>query len=228
MSNVYRLHVEGMTVTVTRKRMKNLRLRVVPPGEVVVSTPYGISDGVIRDFVASKRDWIVRHRKQALSVSAASDRMEDGGAVQFWGIRHEVRWCRGPGSQGAWFEESGLLVRCSESSQIPQLVAQLRHAEMARLVPPLVDSWVPKLGVPEPERIRFRAMKSRWGSCRADTRSLNFNTELSRFPTEALEYVVVHELTHLQFPHHGPEFWNVVETALPDHQARRALLREAH
>ncbi|MDO5093709.1 MAG: SprT family zinc-dependent metalloprotease [Propionibacteriaceae bacterium] len=228
MSDVYQMQVGDVTATVTRKRMKNIRLKVIPPGEVVVSAPYGLTDDAIQDFIASKRDWITRHRKQASIVSAHSDQLADGGAAWFWGTRYELQWCCDRGSKGAWLEASRLLVRCPESSQIPQLVAQFRHAEMVRLVPPLVGIWVPRLGVPNPERIRFRAMKSRWGSCRADTRSLSFNTELSRFPAEALEYVVVHELTHLQFPHHGPRFWSVVEAALPDHQMRRALLRKAH
>ena len=82
----------------------------------------------------------------------------------------------------------------------------------ARLVEPGV-SW------------RLRTMKSQWGSCQWNKRMITLNTELARFPREVVEYVVVHEFTHLQVHDHGPRFRALMDERLPGWQQLRRRLR---
>lgn len=71
--------------------------------------------------------------------------------------------------------------------------------------------------------IRVKEMKSRWGSC-STKRNLNFNWRLVLAPTSARDYVVVHELCHLQEMNHSEKFWGLVQRALPDYlQAKQWL-----
>ena len=99
-----------------------------------------------------------------------------------------------------------------------------RRSEIERVSRPLLDSWVPVMGVPQPALIRYRAMRTRWGSCNHRTRAITLNMALVRFPVAALEYVVVHELAHLKHAGHGKEFWSLVAAAIPDHLERRRHL----
>ena len=69
-----------------------------------------------------------------------------------------------------------------------------------------------KLGYKE---IKFKKMKSRWGSCSSD-RVLTFNTALVKLTKEQIDYVVVHELAHLVYMNHSKEFHNLVESYFPD------------
>ncbi|MFA4965568.1 MAG: M48 family metallopeptidase, partial [Thermoleophilia bacterium] len=66
--------------------------------------------------------------------------------------------------------------------------------------------------------------RHRWGTCHSRTRTVTFHWELILQPPEILDYVVVHELTHLHAPDHGPGFWRRVESVLPDWKRRRAWL----
>lgn len=72
--------------------------------------------------------------------------------------------------------------------------------------------------------ISIRAQTTRWGSCSSRGR-LSFQYRLALIDAELMEYVVVHELVHTRFMHHGPAFWTCVEEILPDYQARRVRLK---
>lgn len=67
------------------------------------------------------------------------------------------------------------------------------------------------------EKIFIRDQKTRWGSC-SSKNNLNFNWRLVLGPEHVLEYVVVHELVHLEHSNHGREFWSRVEKLYPDYK----------
>ena len=72
--------------------------------------------------------------------------------------------------------------------------------------------------------ISIRAQTTRWGSCSSRGR-LSFQYRLALIDPSLMEYVVVHELVHTRFMHHGPAFWACVEEILPDYQSRRVRLK---
>jgi hypothetical protein len=66
-------------------------------------------------------------------------------------------------------------------------------------------------------KVRFRRMKSRWGSCSADG-NISLNTRLRYLPTSLIEYVVFHELAHLVERKHDKNFWNIIIQEFPDYK----------
>ena len=71
---------------------------------------------------------------------------------------------------------------------------------------------------------KLRTMKTIWGSCHFRKRHVTYNRELARSPVELVVYVVVHELTHLRVPNHGPAFYALMDARLPDWRTRRRQL----
>ena len=73
--------------------------------------------------------------------------------------------------------------------------------------------------------ITIRDQKTRWGSC-SGRGTLSFNWRLILAPPEILDYVVVHELCHLTHMNHSKEFWELVESVIPDYKTKRKWLKE--
>lgn len=73
---------------------------------------------------------------------------------------------------------------------------------------------------------KVRRLKSMWGSCHILKRCITYNAELARVPREMVEYVVVHELTHLKAASHGPKFYRLMDQRLPKWQSLRRRLNK--
>lgn len=73
--------------------------------------------------------------------------------------------------------------------------------------------------------IRIKDQKTRWGSC-SSLRNLNFSWRLILAPPEVLDYVVVHELCHLTHMNHSRDFWNMVESVMPEYKEHKKWLKE--
>lgn len=201
--------VDGLHVTVTFKRMKNMRLRVNPPeGRVTVSVPHGTPTSRIREYVVDHHDWI-RHSQQLVRTRYVLDVPRTRGS-------EAMLW-------GEWTPLSSLGVDTSHPDDRTAaldryFVEVLRPAvdNLRKLLEPAMGAYA--------SRVRFRRMKSRWGSCNHQTASITLNTALAEAPPWALEYVLVHELAHVLVRGHGPEFRAVMDRTLPDWRARRTAL----
>lgn len=73
-------------------------------------------------------------------------------------------------------------------------------------------------------KVAIRNQSTRWGSC-SMKKNLNFNYRIALLPQELMDYVIVHELCHLIEFNHSPAFWACMARALPDHEARKGVLR---
>jgi len=102
-------------------------------------------------------------------------------------------------------------------------IARLK-ALAKELLPTKVAAFGQQMGL-MPTGITITGAKTRFGSCSPKNR-LCFSWRLMQYPEDAIDYVVVHELAHLVYRNHGPEFHALVASILPDHKQRRALLKE--
>ena len=72
--------------------------------------------------------------------------------------------------------------------------------------------------------VRIKELKSRWGSCSVKS-NINLNWRLILAPPSVRDYVIVHELCHLQEMNHSSHFWNLVKHAMPDYESKRQWLK---
>ena len=80
-----------------------------------------------------------------------------------------------------------------------------------------------KLGV-EPQSIGIKKMKTKWGSCNPTAQTIWLNLHLMKVSEELIEYVVLHEMTHLLERNHGPEFTSILEQHMPNWKQYRTDL----
>lgn len=74
--------------------------------------------------------------------------------------------------------------------------------------------------------LKIRKMSSRWGVCNTKTHTITLNKELYKYDLECLDYVVIHELSHLIEPNHSRNFWKVVEKYCPNYKEIKKKLKE--
>ena len=72
-------------------------------------------------------------------------------------------------------------------------------------------------------RVQVKSMRKRWGSLSAKG-MLTLNAALIRTPRECIDYVITHELGHLRYKNHGPEFYRFLEKVMPDWEKRKHKL----
>ncbi len=111
----------------------------------------------------------------------------------------------------------------TSATEVPIRVAFTRD-DMLQKSLPYADKYCAALNKSLPE-IRFRIMRSRWGSCHPVKEKITLNALLFHLPEEFLEYVIAHELCHLQEANHGPKFYALMDSLLPDWKSRRAGLK---
>ncbi len=99
-----------------------------------------------------------------------------------------------------------------------------RYREKAKqTIPPRVAHYAALMGV-TPTGIRITNAQKRFGSCSVKN-SLCFSLRLMDYPDEAIDYVIVHELSHIIHHDHSPRFWTTVATYMPDYKQRQQLFR---
>ncbi|MBM3204807.1 M48 family metallopeptidase [Candidatus Uhrbacteria bacterium] len=113
-------------------------------------------------------------------------------------------------------------------SQLPRLTHKdyLRHKEAARaLVIERIGYFNHVYGFPF-NNIFIKNQKTCWGSC-SKNKNLNFNYKIAFLPPRLADYIMVHELCHLQEMNHSKRFWMLVVKTIPDHTIRRRALKTA-
>jgi predicted metal-dependent hydrolase len=229
------------------RRARRLRLVVDPRRGVVVTIPAGRPGardvaGHVEPFLRERERWVrahlARHERERSAVAGAGpDGLVDGARIRYRGIVHRLRVEPG----GAGMRRSAVLVGWSvgDGTGVRELVLRVASADRrsraqvlegwlraraAEEIDAAIASHAPALGV-RPAHVAVRDARTRWGSA-ARTGRLAFSWRLILAPPEALETVVVHELAHLRVFGHGPGFWAVVASRVPDHVACRRWLRE--
>jgi len=210
----------GLSFTVRfSTRRRTLALAVTLTGEVVVHAPAGTPEAAIRQALARHRDWLARttaERRRALAALQP-------GCAYYLGQPLAVEVTSGASRGVARRGESLIVCQPSpEPDPWPLLVAWYRREAAAELAS-RIRHYAPRLGV-RVAGMELRDWKRRWGECRPAEGLVRLHWRLILLPLELVDYVVVHELAHLEVPGHPPRFWARVTDILPDWPMRRRRL----
>ncbi|GLW68906.1 metal-dependent hydrolase [Kitasatospora phosalacinea] len=225
------LTIADVSVDVIYKNIKNLHISVYPPaGRVRVAAPERTNEDTIRLAVVQRLPWIKRQRDQLQNAVRQSRReMVSGETHYVWGRRYLLDVSLTSGNYSVKPKGNTLWVVTPEGADPETRRAALERwyrRELKAAVPALLTKWQPVIGV-EAEKFVARRMKTKWGTCVTHARTIWLNPELAKKNPRCLEYIVVHELTHLLERGHGERFVALMDQFLPDWRARRDELNEA-
>lgn len=218
------LNVDGLEipVSVVRKRVKNLNLRVRADGTVTLSIPQHLPLARAQEFLERKGSWIAERVRRNIERRPSPDFAgELPNRIPLWGKlvpRDSVQANSGQdvGGQGA----------PGQTTIDQAALDELYRTEVLRALPGIVERMEARIGV-HAARWSVRVMKTRWGSCTPKTGAIRINARLAAYPLECLEFVVVHELVHLLEPSHNARFHALLDEFCPGNRHPAKLLREA-
>lgn len=238
------LNVDGLEipVSVVRKRVKNLNLRVRADGTVTLSIPQHLPLARAREFLDRKGDWIAERVRRNIERRPSPDLAgELPDRIPLWGKlvpRDSVQANSGQdvGGQGAGGRaipgqaasgrDAGGQGAPGQTTIDQAALDELYRTEVLRALPDVVERMEARIGV-HAARWSVRVMKTRWGSCTPKTGAIRINARLAAYPPECLEFVVAHELVHLLEPSHNARFHALLDEFCPDNRHPAKLLREA-
>ena len=228
MTQVSQIKLGDLAVDVVLKDIKNVHLSVYPPsGHVRISAPKRMSLETIRVFAISKLDWIKQQQAKLRQQERETPReYVDRESHYLWGKRYllKVEEREEPPSIELAHRHMLLRVRPGTDEHKRQALVEAWYREQLKAaVPPLLERWQPALGV-EVTRFFVQRMKTKWGSCNPEARTIRLNTELAKKPAECLEYIVVHELVHLLEPTHNARFVALMDRFMPKWEFHRQVL----
>jgi hypothetical protein len=224
------LQLGDVVVDVVHKDIKNLHLSVHPPtGRVTIAAPLRMKPEAIRVFAITKLGWIKQQQlKQREQPRETLRDYIERESHYVWGKRYLLSLIEeeAPPRVEVGARRLVLRVRPGTRPQKREAVMEQWHRNLLReACPPLIAKWEKLLGV-KVVRTHVQRMKTRWGSCNRKAKAIRLNTELAKKPRECLEYILVHEMTHLIEPTHNSRFQALMDQHLPKWRGIREILNQ--
>lgn len=213
--------------TLVRSSRRTLALQI-RGGELVVRAPHKTPLREIEDWIFEKRTWIARHQQKAKVKAKSKPAYRDGGHHPYLGQSYPLRIDKGRKTacdlrdgeirltlRGKATEEA---VKRALKSWYTSKAKAVFQDRLTELFPPFEER-----GHKRPE-IRLRWMKSRWGSMGSHGK-MTLNARLVKKDLELIDYVIVHELCHLEHMNHGRGFYKLMDQMLPGWKPLRKQLK---
>lgn len=224
------IQIGDIAVELKRKDVRNVHLSVHPPtGRVSLVAPSDTRVEVARAYAITKLGWI--REQQAKLVGQARETPREFVTREshyLWGRRYLLSVVEKNVTPMVAVDHRRitLTVRAGSSTAKRQEVMHAWHKSLLHdAVPPLITKWQSKLGV-DVSTYFLQRMKTKWGGCNPRAAHIRLNTELVKKPRDLLEYVVVHEMTHLIEPTHNERFIAILSKHYPTWREARAELNE--
>lgn len=201
--------MKNLDYKLIRAKRKTVSLTVKSDGSLIVHAPLICPRYEIDKFVESKRDWI--EKKQAKITNFENNHPK--GTIPYLGKNYNII----TGANEFKIEGENIFVHDEK-----ELINWLCH-EAAQILEKRVKKYIDIMKV-TPRKIKLSNAKTHWGMC-SGKKSITLSWRLIFCPLSVIDYVIVHEFSHLTYMNHSKEFWARVEEILPNFKEDREWLK---
>ncbi len=224
------LNIDGIKVTWAVSKGKKLRITISPKtGKVSVHVPKNYSETKAAEFVKDNAEWIQKYQTkiyERINALKQKDILEEGKTVSLWGNAYKIKIVKGKKYSSYYTDEEYIYLKegCESGMKKRLLVLnKLYKAELEIYINEILPFWEHTIKE-KAAQIKFRDMKSKWGSCNRQSGIITLNIKLAAFPCECAEMVLVHEFVHFKERLHNDRFKRYMTKYLPDWKARVKIL----
>ncbi len=207
---------------IIRSKRKTISLAVTHDAELVIRAPIETPFEYLKNLVNRKRDWITAKLKEMQdSPKPKAKEFVNRESFLYLGKSYQLKIV-----DNAKFDieiKDNLLLSLEKAPYAREVLIKWYKSEAAKKIKERCE-WYSRRAGDMPFSIRITNAQKRWGSCGTNG-TLNFSWRLIMAPLEIIDYVVVHELVHLEQRDHSRLFWNKVKTIMPDFKRRQNWLK---
>ena len=221
----------SIKVKVMRKKIKNVHLKVFRSLDVVLSVPEQVPDEWINSFLSEREKWIddqITKYKKSSGFNNLCD-IRNGSSTQFLGKDMRI-YKQASLTNRVEIDENKVylfvtdisdedLIQKTFSKWWRKTAEIIYHQEVDRFY----NSIIRKYEIAKPE-MTTKKMKTLWGSCTPKRNKITLNEYLLKANIRCIQYVILHELTHLLYPKHNSDFYNFMTIHMPDWNERKKQL----
>ena len=221
------INISGIDVQINKKNIKNLHLSVKPPlGNVVVSAPLLMSQKSIENFVRLNFGWIKKQQEKFANQPRMTARQYVSGETYYiWGKQYFLIF-QNSNRNGFKLDGNNIILEMRESSTVEQrerFVREQFRVMLTEQLNRLVPKWE-KITDLYCDSVKTKYMLTRWGTCNSKAKRIWINLQMVEKPLDCLEYIILHELTHLKITNHGKAFIAFLNEHMPDWKEKKDLL----
>lgn len=208
-----KIHGTTYPVVIEKKKNKNTYIRVNQNFEIYVTTSYFVTGKAIIKLLKENED--------AIYKMIEKKRKEQEREKKFYYLGQEYEIYVMPTNREVEIYNHTIMIPSEKKLQ------SFLKKQMKELFTEHYDYWYQQFEEPiHKPKLKFRKMKTRWGVCNRRDDSITLNTRLLEYDTKYLDYVIIHELSHLVHFDHSKEFWQVVSKYCPDYRVLRKEMRD--
>jgi predicted metal-dependent hydrolase len=211
--------------TLIRSKRRTLHLEVGTDAKLTVRAPLRCSNRLIQKFIECNEDWIIRNQKYAQEHCKpfSHKRYTEGEEFLYMGKAYKLITSKAVGDTFA-FNGENFVIGESQFENTRELFLRWYKREALKIIAQRVEFYSSISGI-KYQKIGITNAHHRWGSCSARG-NLNFSWHLIMAPLEIVDYLVIHELTHIKTRNHSKSFWQKVKDYVPDYKRYHTWLKE--
>jgi len=199
-------------------KLKHIYLSFDERGNLVIKSPK-VSQQEIEKILLKKASWITNSRQKLQEKKGKALDFSSESILYFKGKPYPLRLLKYEKKRiKLAFEDDSftLFYHTYNEALFQKHIDQFYKEEAKAYIPRYVDSWAKTMQLTY-NALTFRKTKRQWGSCSAKD-NLSFNTMIMKLPQSVIQYIIVHELSHIKHKHHQKTFWQCVAQHLPEYK----------
>lgn len=214
----YYFEFEALRIKITEKKIKSIRLKIeFDTLEIKCSIPKYFSKNELFRFLESKKNWIYKNLENLKKSKPSSSQ------ILFFGKYYPFENFDTPSNSKLEFDLEKFTFFLNQKEDWDKLLEKFYLQNLEEFINQIKPIYEFKMDLKISE-IRFRKMKSRWGSCLSSKKKICLNTWLAKRTKFEIESVLVHEMIHFLVPNHGIEFKKNMSQFFPEwKKANKAL-----
>ena len=209
---------------IIRSKRKTIALQITDDATLIVRAPFEVSEQTIKNVVAEHIDWIKRKRNEILSRDPKFVKKEfvNGEGFLYLGKYYKLTIVNEQDEPLVF--NNGFFLSRAYLPTAREVFINWYRKEAYEKISERVEWYAKKRGF-RYNRINITNAQKRWGS-RSSKGNLNFSWRLIMAPLPVIDYVVVHELVHLEKKNHARSFWNKVKMLMPNYEKHKDWLEK--